>query len=73
MLYCNLCPNNSLLDNNLALILCDFSGLVYNRLNRKSLLDYRVFNLYDKDIFIVTEVIEVFGSGSIIYTIITGH
>ncbi|KAL8790509.1 MAG: hypothetical protein Q9195_006340 [Heterodermia aff. obscurata] len=71
VLHCDLRPDNTLLDANLDLSICDFGGSKYAQYNGGGLPDAGF--VHPKDDFAnVTEAIEVFGLGSCMYTFMTG-
>ena len=61
-----------LLNANLDLMLCDFGGSRNSAYDGNGLPDYGFFDPRD-DCIDVTEETEVFGLGSSLYTIMTGH
>jgi serine/threonine protein kinase len=71
--HCDLRPDNLLLDCSLSIQICDFGGSVCGELDGGGLPDYGFFDPREEDIFTVTESMEVFGLGSIMYSIMTGH
>ena len=73
VLHCDLRPDNLLLGDNLSLKICDFGGSVCGTLNGGGLPDYGFFDPREEDIFTVNESTEIFGLGSVMYTIMIGH
>jgi serine/threonine protein kinase len=73
VLHCDLRLDNLLLDGNLSVQICDFGGSVCGKLDGGGLPDYGFFDPREEDIYTVTESMEVFGLGSIMYSITTGH
>jgi len=73
ILYGDLRIDNLLLEGNLSVQICDFGGSVCGKLDGRGLPDYGFFDPQEEDIYTVTESMEVFGLGSIMYSIITGH
>lgn len=72
VLHCDIRPDNMLLDANLDLKLCDFGGSKNNTYDGGGLPDYGFFDPREYGID-VTEETEIFGLGSSLYTIMTGH
>lgn len=71
VLHCDLRPANCLLDENLDLALCDFGGSRFGELSGKGLPDFGFFDPNDKGP--PSEAMDIFGLGSLMYMIMTGH
>jgi len=72
VLHCDLRPDNMLLNADLDLFLCDFGGSKNDSYDGEGLPDFGFFDPR-VDSFDVTANTEIFGLGSSIYTILTGH
>jgi serine/threonine protein kinase len=71
--HCDLRPDNLLVDEDLNIRICDFGGSTCGELHGGGLPDFGFFDPRDEDVFTVSEPMEVFGLGSIMYSIMTGH
>ncbi|KAG9230115.1 kinase-like domain-containing protein, partial [Amylocarpus encephaloides] len=71
--HCDLRPDNLLVDEDLNIRICDFGGSTCGELDGGGLPDFGYFDPRDEDVFSVSESMEVFGLGSIMYSIMTGH
>ena len=71
VLHCDLRLDNILLHGNLSICFCDFGGSKNERYNGGGLPDFGFFDSRG-DTLEVTEAMEVFGLGSIFYTIMSG-
>ncbi|KAI9747860.1 MAG: hypothetical protein M1835_001951, partial [Candelina submexicana] len=72
VLHCDLRPDNMLLNADLDLSLCDFGGSKSECYDGGGLPDYGFFDPRSGSLD-VTEVTEIFGLGSCMYTIMLGH
>jgi len=70
--HCDLRPENLLLDEHLNIRICDFGGATCGELDGGGLPDFGFFDPRDEDVFTVTKSMEIFGLGSIMYSIMTG-
>lgn len=71
VLHCDLRPDNMLLNADLSLCLCDFGGSKNEECDGDGLPDYGFFDPRGSTLE-VTEAMEVFGWGSVLYTIMLG-
>lgn len=71
VLHCDLRPDNMLLNADLSLCLCDFGCSKNEECDGEGLPDYGFFDPRG-NILEVTEAMEIFGLGSILYTIMLG-
>ncbi|KAI9756835.1 MAG: hypothetical protein M4579_003671 [Chaenotheca gracillima] len=72
VIHCDLRPDNMLINADLELSFCDFGGSKCGEYDGEGLPDYGFFDPRS-DPLGVTEATEVFGLGSSLYTIMTGH
>jgi len=71
VLHCDLRPDNMLLNADLSLCLCDFGGSKNEECDGDGLPDYGFFDPRGNTLE-VTEAMEIFGLGSVLYTIMLG-
>ncbi|KAF1987441.1 kinase-like protein [Aulographum hederae CBS 113979] len=72
VVHCDLHPNNSLLDKNLDLLICDFSGALFGELDGKAMESTR-FWLPRDPLSDPNQRTDIFALGSVMYFIMTGR